>query len=88
MDPSPAKWKTPRPHRHAAPTRPASRNRRAPTQGSDAVARIFAALYFVCLYLSAAPSPDAYRFAAPGILCGFLALAFALRRLTKEDVTA
>lgn len=52
------------------------------------MARIFAALYFVCLYLSAAPSPDAYRFAAPGILCGFLALAFALRRLTKEDVTA
>ncbi|GAA5438166.1 hypothetical protein [Deinococcus aquaticus] len=60
----------------------------AHTQGSDAVARIFAALYFACLILTAAPGPHAYRFAALAILSGFLALAFALRRLTKEDVTA
>ncbi|GGS14477.1 hypothetical protein GCM10008961_02150 [Deinococcus knuensis] len=52
------------------------------------MARIFAALYFACLILTAAPGPHAYRFAALAILCGFLALAFALRRLTKEDVTA
>lgn len=52
------------------------------------MARTCAALYFACLYLTAAPGPHAYRFAALGILCGFLALAFALRRLTRKDVPA
>ncbi|GHF32361.1 hypothetical protein HNQ07_000416 [Deinococcus metalli] len=48
------------------------------------MARTCAALYFAFLYLTAAPSPYALHYAALAALSGFLALAFALRRLLPK----
>ncbi|WP_158263738.1 hypothetical protein [Deinococcus arcticus] len=52
------------------------------------MARLFLALYLGALSaLHVAPAPHTPTLAACTVFAGFLALAFALRRLTLKDVT-
>ena len=46
--------------------------------------RTFAALYLACLYFAALEGAHAPTFATCGPAVGFVALAFALRRLTTS----
>jgi hypothetical protein len=50
--------------------------------------RFLAALYLACLYFAALPTAHAPTFATCGPAVGFVALAFALRRLTRKEVPA
>lgn len=49
--------------------------------------RALAAAYLACLFFAGQDSPHALTAAAAGPLVGFLALAFALRRLTTKGST-